>query len=413
MGEFPLGELVNSESEVPVVWEDGVISPLPPLSLAEVVAAEGDILTSKFVKHFCDKEVLHLPSENRTRFRHLLSWDAINSILSQNLLDRNRLRITRDGRDIPPALYRIEKRERDYISAPKLRELLKQNASIVMNGVQDLSRPVRRIALQIEKLLNQKVNVNGYMTFGPGGAFAMHYDTHDVLVLQVDGTKHWFIYDDPEDSPMLEEKKQPLKARPRNVVFEAILQPGDALYVPRGTYHRAAVTDTDSVHLTFGIHTAKGVDFVDWLRSEVIQNEPLFRRDLLAMGAPAAVAQQERVLKARLCELVNEASLGDYLEKFQKARKPLDRFHLGPSEELHDSTMLAPLVRYPTAWQENLKSTGREVPAAGERIMALLVEKDWATVRDVKAELGTVFDQDIIESTLAELISECWVEVIR
>jgi hypothetical protein len=365
------------------------------------------------VKHFCDKEVLHLPSEDRTRFQHLFSWDAINTILSQNLLDRNRLRITRDGRDIPPSLYRIEKRERDYVSAPKLRDLLKQNASVVVNGVQDLSRAVRRIALQIEMALNQKVNVNGYMTFGPGGAFAMHYDTHDVLVLQVDGTKHWFIYDDAEDSPMLEEKRQPFKARPRNVVFETILQPGDALYVPRGTYHRAAVTDTDSVHLTFGIHTAKGVDFVDWLRSEVIQNDATFRKDLLTIHGSGAVAEQERVLKARLCEIVNEASLCDYLEKFQRARKPLDRFHLGPPEEMHESTVLAPLVRYPTAWQDSLRSMGREPSPTGERIIAFLVENAWATAEELKAELGAVFDQDIIESTLAELISECWIEVIR
>ena len=54
----------------------------------------------------------------------------------------------------------------------------------------------------MEIALGQRLNVNAYMTFGPGGAFAMHYDSHDVFVLQVHGSKHWFIYDQPEAAPI-------------------------------------------------------------------------------------------------------------------------------------------------------------------------------------------------------------------
>ena len=61
-------------------------------------------------------------------------------------------------------------------------------------------------------------------------------------------------------------------APPREVVFEKVLQSGDVLYVPRGTYHRAAVTDTDSVHLTFGIHAFKGLRFIDGIRKAAEKN---------------------------------------------------------------------------------------------------------------------------------------------
>ena len=99
------------------------------------------------------------------------------------------------------------------------------------------------------------------MTFGPGGAFKMHYDAHDVLVLQVHGSKHWFLYADPEIAPVHHVKQGNPAAR--EVVYETVLKQGDVLYVPRGMYHRAAVTDTDSVHLTFGIHPYKGLKFID------------------------------------------------------------------------------------------------------------------------------------------------------
>ena len=228
---------------------------------------------------------------------------------------------------------------------------------------------------------SQKVNVNGYMTFGPGGAFAMHYDTHDVLVLQVDGTKHWFIYDDAEDSPMLEEKRQPFKARPRNVVFETILQPGDALYVPRGTYHRAAVTDTDSVHLTFGIYTAKGVHLRRLAtvrgyskRHHVPQRPSHHSRIGCSRGARAC--PKSSIVRDRPTRLLCATTL----RSFKGLASLLTASTWVRLRKCTNLTVLAPLVRYPTAWQDSLRSMGREPSPTGERIIAFLVENAWATL---------------------------------
>ena len=129
------------------------------------------------------------------------------------------------------------------------------------------------------------------------------------------GSKHWFIYEEPAVAPIEYAKK--LKAEPREVVFETVLQAGDVLYVPRGTYHRAAVTDTDSVHLTFGIHTFKGLKFIDRIRSEAEQ-EVLFREDILPLRGPEAIAEQERILKSRLCEIINSHSLLDDVDEWQR-----------------------------------------------------------------------------------------------
>ena len=90
----------------------------------------------------------------------------------------------------------------------------------------------------MEIALGQKVWVNCYMTFGAGGAFAMHFDAHDVIVLQLQGSKHWFLYDEPEPAP-LEDTPKLKPAPPREVAFETDLNAGDVLYVPRGTYHRS------------------------------------------------------------------------------------------------------------------------------------------------------------------------------
>ena len=412
MRELPFGELVGSSASAPSISEP---EPGPELCFADIIGASGhgdSIRESNFVRHFCTKQPLHIAQEDHSRFEHLLSWHRINEILSLNLLDRKRLRITRDGRDVPPAFYRAEDSERDPVVSSKLHDLLRQNASIVMNGAQYLSTPILRLALQMEMALNQKLNVNAYMTFGPGGAFAIHYDPHDVFVLQVYGTKHWFLYENPEPSPTKYEKSTAKNPKDLPVAFETILQAGDGLYVPRGYYHRAAVTDTNSVHLTFGINAPKGIDFVDAIRTE-IQKDVLFREDILTVRGPEALAEQERALKARLCEMINTAPLSDYLHDWQKSRKPINQFRVGPREELHDHMMLAPLLRYREAWRHSVEKKGAKPEPAAEAILEFLLDKQIATVGQLKAKLAGRFPGDAIVAGIEELMEGSWVEVAR
>lgn len=403
------GELVNSgATRLP---QSGFLESAKEISFAEIVCADGsdDIRDSDFFKHFCTKQMLHIAQSDRTRFEHLFSWPAINDLLYLNVLEEKALRLARDGRDIPPSLYRTKEGDVEVVDARKVHALLKQNASVAINGVHFHSPPVRRLALQMERALGQKLNVNCYMTFGPGGAFAMHYDSHDVLVLQIHGSKHWFIYEKPEDAPI--EYKQKLKPEPRETIFETVLEPGDVLYVPRGTYHRAAVTDTDSVHLTFGIHTFKGLKFIDRIRSAA-EKDVVFREDILPVRGPEALAEQERILKARLCDLINSQCLSELVDGWHKGWRPVDKFRLGPSEELDDLTVLSALLRHPQAWRDSVEQSGKEPSLAAEQILQLLLEKQ-STVGELRDELSGVLDEDTIKSTLAELIDDCWIEVVR
>jgi len=416
MGKVTFGELVNSPSGAQPLDTSEMVLPAKELSFAEIVCPAGgdSIKESDFVRHFCAKQYLHIPTADPRRFEHLFSWKTINELLALNLLDRYRLRVTRDGRDIPPGLYREESKDkdRDTVISSKFHDFIKQNASLVMNGVQHLSPPIRRLAYEMEHALNLKVAVNGYGTFGGGGAFAMHYDPHDVLVMQVYGTKHWFLYDDPEPNPTDIEKLKAAKPAERKVVFETVLKAGEALYVPRGVYHRACVTDEDSVHLTFGLHTVRVSDFLDWVR-EKMQEDPLLREDILPLRGTDAIAKQERAVKERLAEIIASASMGVYADKCERTRKESNQFRLGPTEEIDDRTTFAPLLRYPGAWRRSVEKKGQEPSPEIERIIAYLLDERIATFERIKADLVGVLDEDMLKSTLAQLVEDCWIEIVR
>jgi hypothetical protein len=82
---------------------------------------------------------------------------------------------------------------------------------------------------------------------------------HDVFVLQVAGEKHWRIHAPVHPDPL---RTQPWDQHAAEVataaagepVFDAVLRPGDALYLPRGYLHAATALGATSAHLTIGVH---------------------------------------------------------------------------------------------------------------------------------------------------------------
>jgi hypothetical protein len=105
----------------------------------------------------------------------------------------------------------------------------------------------------LEKLFLHGVQSNIYLTPPAAQGFRTHFDAHDVLVLQVTGRKRWRVWDG-----------QPLPWPTRNTPWDGqtkpegephvmVLEPGDALYVPRGVMHDAATEPGEaSLHITLG-----------------------------------------------------------------------------------------------------------------------------------------------------------------
>jgi hypothetical protein len=142
------------------------------------------------------------------------------------------------------------------------------------------------------------VHANLYCTPGNSRGFNLHFDTHEVFVLQLSGKKQWQVFEPTITLPL--EFLPPLhfedkRARGRRageedfekytngsklgpLAIEALLEPGDCLYLPRGFVHQADARDEPSVHLTIGIHVFTWLDLLSAALGQVAgQNEDLRR----------------------------------------------------------------------------------------------------------------------------------------
>jgi hypothetical protein len=126
----------------------------------------------------------------------------------------------------------------------------------VLDGVEQYLRPVGTLARALEVELNFATQVNAYVTPPQSTGLVPHYDDHDVLILQLQGSKTWHLYVGADRRPREiqrdGDKAVDLASLPAPT--DLLLEAGDVLYVPRGRVHAAEANAEQSIHLTIGIH---------------------------------------------------------------------------------------------------------------------------------------------------------------
>ena len=101
------------------------------------------------------------------------------------------------------------------------------------------------------------MQINAYLSPVAAKGLELHFDFHDVFVLQLDGCKRWRVWEP------LARTRQPVRTGPKEPMptfgelgepaMDLTLRAGDCLYLPRGFPHAAETVDAASSHLTIGV----------------------------------------------------------------------------------------------------------------------------------------------------------------
>ncbi len=187
-------------------------------------------------------------------------------------------------------------------------------ATLVLQALHRSWPPLVDFGSRLAAELGHPVQINAYITPPENQGFAPHYDVHDVFVLQVAGRKTWTIHQpvvtDPLDSQPWDRRRDEVEARAAGQpVIDTVLEPGDALYLPRGTIHAAQALGEASIHITIGVHPLTRNQLVRYLLDEMQDVAEL--RASLPMGSDLAdpavlaphLAATVDALRARLGEV--------------------------------------------------------------------------------------------------------------
>jgi hypothetical protein len=124
-----------------------------------------------------------------------------------------------------------------------------RNYSVRFPDLRPLSPELDAVARSLELLIHAPVTASAFWSRG-GMRAPVHYDDHDLIVVQLKGTKRWYVSTRPSQlfNPWRGVSGNPPDLGPHEVVD---LAPGDLMYLPRGTFHTVD-SDTESVHLAIG-----------------------------------------------------------------------------------------------------------------------------------------------------------------
>ncbi|WP_456599775.1 cupin domain-containing protein [Blastococcus sp. SYSU DS0616] len=283
-------------------------------------------------EHWARRPLLTRAEDTGNSFTDLLDLPAVDELLSRRGLRTPFLRIAKDGAVVDAKRFTTSggagAEIADQVSSDAVLRLFADGSTVVLQGLHRLWPPLIEFADQLAADLGHPTQVNAYVTPPSSQGFSPHYDVHDVFVLQVAGEKHWTIHEpvlpDPlRTQPWNDRAAEVAAAAERAPVIDAVLRPGDALYLPRGFLHSAKALGEISAHLTVGIHSvtrwAAAESVLDLVRTLAAEDRAL--RSSLPLGVdlsgPDALADDVAAVVEGLREWLGRVDPADVADRLR------------------------------------------------------------------------------------------------
>lgn len=308
----------------------------PPFGLAELIDPIG---VEEFEAEYWDKKHLLIQREQPDYFAGLMTLADMDYLLSTAKVSSTDLRLVAEGNERPLAEL-VDSDSGNYTSAvEELYRQYREGATVNLLFVQEQWEPLGLLCQTLSGVLSARCHANVYLTPAGERGLNAHYDTHDVFVAQVYGSKHWRLWD---GGRRLALRSQPSRRddEPGELMAEFDLRPGDLLYLPRGTVHQAVSNDTASLHLTVGVQPVVWADLIRKAVDRAVEGDVRYREALPMgfardAGLRSSAAEHATTLVSALRDGLRPAELvADGTRRALLARKPALRGHLLDLERL-------------------------------------------------------------------------------
>jgi lysine-specific demethylase/histidyl-hydroxylase NO66 len=250
------------------------------------------VSTSTFFDRYFERDPLHVERSDASYFAGLYSVRCVEDALVLGADDPDHFTlikhespdIARDGMTSERSVIRFRSARQPARTLIDPRSVLAAfDAGYTLN-IKDAGAyhpSLAQLCNAIQAQLGFYVHTNVYFTPPGNQGFGTHYDTHDTLIVQIEGEKLWRIYEPVVALPL---ERQPFSksvhdgklGTPRSVHLRA----GDSLYIPHGFPHDATASEGRALHVTFALAPIRVVDLLDSLTQLAAFGDPELRRAL-------------------------------------------------------------------------------------------------------------------------------------
>jgi len=294
--------------------------PKTPSTLAELVAPLSD---AEFLSLLGERKLTLLRGSNADRYTDLLNWNQLRGMLERGQYPRDlfHLRLSKESATVPHDLWvsAAAAGSAGKVDIAKVETYLSQGFNLCITCIDEHAPHLTALCNDIRARSFEKIKIGVIVTTGKFGAFKLHYDPEDLIILQVEGSKRWKIYGPAVSNPVI---GMPLQEPPpeQTPIFDEVLKAGDFLFVPGGNWHRCENGPGRSLHLGFFFLPPTAWHFIKAIMSELVSDEA-FRRPLTRLAGGAELAAMEADFKLRAVDAINRLNVREYFTEWIKARE--------------------------------------------------------------------------------------------
>lgn len=200
----------------------------------------------------------------------IFSWPHLNHLLSTHRItnDRLRLSLADDFSTSNKVAFRQVRdqfgRPADFLSINELHRLMQLGVTGVLEAANEMIPAVEAFTTAIRIRFDARSSANAYFSFGSASGFGPHHDDHDVIVIQFCGRKYWHFFRTvaSAERATVEHLHAPGDGDRGETM---LLEEGDIMFVPKGTWHDVVALNEPSLHITVSIVYPTISDFFIWL----------------------------------------------------------------------------------------------------------------------------------------------------
>jgi ribosomal protein L16 Arg81 hydroxylase len=210
-----------------------------------------------FAEHWDQTPVL-IARDDRDHFRDVVDLEELDRLVTSARIPVTNLNLARGDSPLPFASYS----QGSLVDQARVLALHREGATIILRAVEQWSPALNRLRIAAEELFQLEAQINVYLTPASEKSTPPHWDTHDLVVLQIEGSKRWRLYEGRRTFPLSDEPFRIGEEAVSEDYREVVLHAGDTLYLPRGVIHEP-VAEGYSAHVSIGVHTLRVYDLLE------------------------------------------------------------------------------------------------------------------------------------------------------
>lgn len=278
---------------------------------------------SEFVSEYLGKAPLHV-SGDATALGKLASPAGVRKLIEagtpwqfrrmpEMYLDGLRL----PHEDLVDTYVDMDGREARQPRLIRIRRLLERGATVNAFGQEGNFPGLAWLREIFSRAFSAECEVATFYSQKDHQGLSPHYDCVEIFVLQLYGRKRWFVSSQRVESPVVGYGTATMYDDKASHA-QMVLEPGDLLYFPRGTFHQAIALSEESLHATVAVKLPSYLDMLAVL-AEIAPDVDSIRCDL-PFGGPAAWVDAKSQLLDRIAAVLDRPEFDRELQRMLTMR---------------------------------------------------------------------------------------------